>query len=308
MGINLRKLGILLGIAALFLIGVTLLAFSYTDIGIADLVGEEASAVTMADFSDVPESVAEDAVALAMELYGDYHDKYTEFVNQLLIAYAKAKDKDFVVIFNAGGWGSDLLESSPGWHEICRGITDELGKLGYSSLILDYHRTAQSIWAFIKEFVEAIADYPSKAKVLASRVEFLTEHIPDVKIIVAGESSGAVIADRVMDSLRDNPRVFSIQTGTPFWHRRETLERTLALDDNGIRPDSFARGDILTIIWSSLKALVGLSPPEGEDPGRILYFMHAPGHDYRWEYPGVYSKITQFLRQNFGLNQDIPSN
>lgn len=305
MKVNLRKLGIFVALAAVMLLGVFLLAISYIDIGFADLIGGKEKPVTVYDLSEIPESVAEDATAMAMELYGDYHDEYVEFANQLLTAYIEAKDKDFVVIFNSGGWGNDMLENSPGWCGICQGIEAELDKLGYSSLILDYRRSAESMRGMVKEFVEVVSVYPSKAKNLASRVEFLTRNVPDLKIIVAGESNGVIISDAVMNMLHDNPKVYSIQTGTPFWYKRATLERTLALESNGMVPDSFSRGDISKMVIASLKALVGISPPGDEEPGRILYFFRAPGHDYRWQYPGVYLKITDFLKQNFSLNQHI---
>ncbi len=308
MKINLRKLGIFVALTTVMVLGLLLLAFSYVDIGIIDLVGGEEKPVEIADLSAVPESVLEDATALALELYGAYQDKYTEFADQLLTAYVEAKDKDFVVIFNSGGWGTEILESSPGWDEICHGIEAELNNLGYSSLLLDYRRTAESKRGLVKEFVEVLSVYPSKAKNLASRVEFLTRNIPELKVIVAGESNGVIISDTVMDMLHDNPRVYSIQTGTPFWHKRATLERTLALEGNGMVPDSFSRGDIPKILLASLQALLGISSPEDEDPGRIFYFMRAPGHDYRWHYPDVYLKITDFLKKNFSFDERISSN
>ena len=303
MKVNLRKLGIFIAVATVLLLGVLLIAFSYIDIGIADLIGGEAKPVAITDLSEIPESVVEDAAAVARELYGDYQDKYAEFVDQLLTAYVEAKDRDFVVIFNPGGWGNKMLESSPGWNEICQGIEAELDKLGYSSLVLDYRRTAESLRGITKELVELFSVYPSKAKNLAKRVEFLTRNIPDLKIIVAGESNGAVISDTVMDMLHDNPRVYSIQTGPPFWHKQVALEHTLVLDTNGQVPDAFSNGDIPAMLITSLKALIGISSPADENPGRIFYFVRAPGHDYRWQYPDVYLKITEFLEQNFSYSE-----
>ena len=305
MKVNLRKLGIFVALSTVLLLGMLLIAFSYVDIGLTDLVVGKEKPVKITDISAVPESVVEDATAMAMELYGDYHDKYTEFADQLLTAYVEAKDKDFVVIFNSGGWGTDILENSTGWNEICHGIEAELGNLGYSSLILDYHRTAESTRGLIKEFVEVVSVYPSKARNLASRVEFLTRNIPDLIIIVAGESNGVIISDTVMDMLHDNPRVYSIQTGRPFWHKQATTERTLVLEGNGRLPDSFSHGDIYKMVITSLKALVGIPLPEDEDPGRIFYFLRAPGHDYRWQYPDVYLRITDFLKQNFSFDKRI---
>jgi hypothetical protein len=297
MKVNFRKLSIFIALSLVMLLGMLLIAFSYVDIGLT--AGKE-KPVKLTDITVVPESVAEDAMEMAMELYGDYHDKYVEFADQLLTAYVEARDKDFVLIYNSGGWGTEIRQSSTGWNEICRGIETELDNLGYSSLILDYQRTAESTRGIVKEFVEVVSVYPSKARNLAGRVEFLTRNIPDLRIILAGESNGVIISDTVMDMLHDNPRVYSIQTGTPFWHKRATLERTLALESNGMMVDTFSKGDIPTMLLASAKALVGISS-EDEDPGRILYFMRAPGHDYRWQYPDVYMRITDFLKQNFGL-------
>ncbi len=300
MFINIRRLGVLVALTAVLLLGVVLLALSYSEVGVASEIGTGGLPLSSYDISVVPQSVTEDATKLAMELFGDYQEKYKDFANQLLATYVEAKDKDFVVIFNAGGWGWNLLESSPGWRSIFTGIEAELDNLGYTSLLLDYQRTGESWWGIIDEGVEMITSYPSKAKALACRVEFLTNHVPDLRVIVTGESDGAVISDSAMNILRDNPQVYSIQTGPPFWHEPIMLDRTLVLDNNGRTPDSFSRGNIPTMLWTSLEDLLGLPQPE-EESGRILTFLRAPGHDYRWQYPKVYSQITDFLEENFGV-------
>lgn len=300
MASNIRRLGVLVALTAVLLLGVVLLALSYTEVGIASEIGTGGLPLSTYDLSAVPQSVVEDATRVAMELFGDYQEKYEDFANQLLATYVEAKDKDFVVIFNAGGWGWNLLETSPGWHSIFAGIEAELDNLGYTSLLLDYQRTSEDWRGIIDEGVEMITSYPAKAKELACRVEFLTEHVPDLRVIVTGESDGTVISDRTMNILQDNPQVYSIRTGPPFWHKPIMLDRTLLLDNNGRTPDSFSRGDIPAMLWASLKDLLGLPQPE-EESGRILKFLRAPGHDYRWQYPHVYSQITNFLEENFGL-------
>ena len=303
MAINIRRLGILVALTIVLLLGAGLLTLSYSDVGVTVGVGNGGIPLSVPDLSVVPKSVADDATKLATELFGDYQEKHDDFVSQLLAAYVEAKDKDFVVFFNSGGWGWNFIENSPGWYSISNGIKSELKNLGYSSLMLDYRRTGETLRGVIDEFVEVITAYPSKAENLACRVEFLTTHIPDLKVIVTGESNGTVVSDSAMNILRDNPQVYSIQTGPPFWHQNVMLDRTLVLDSNGMTRDSFSQGDIPAILWASLKALLSLSPAEEEDPGRILYFFRAPGHDYCWQYPGVYSQISNFLEHNFGFKQ-----
>lgn len=144
--------------------------------------------------------------------------------------------------------------------------------------------------------------YSAKAKDLAYRVEFLTTHLPELRVIIAGESNGSVICDQAMNILADNPRVYSIQTGPPFWHNNTTLDRTLVVTYNGRIPDSFSHGEFLTLVRANLRALLGLPEPTSE-AGLIAHFIRAPGHDYWWQYPAVYHQITDFLEQNFDIEK-----
>jgi len=300
MASKIRRLGILVALALILSLGVVLLALSYSGVGVTSEIGTGGISLSVSDSYAVPQSVAEDATGLARELFGDYQEKCDDFVNQLLAIYSEAKDKDFVIVFNPGGWGWSLVEASPDWQSILDGIKSELDNSGYTSLLLNYQRTGETLRGCLDECVEVANSYPSKAKDLAARVEFLTDNIPDLRVIIAGESNGTIISDSVMGVLRDNPQVYSIQTGPPFWHKNIMLDRTLVLNSNGIVPDSFSQGDFFTMIGANLKALLGLSQPE-DNSGRILYYVRAPGHEYQWQYPGVYSEILGFLDEIFGI-------
>lgn len=304
MAVKIRRIGILIALTMVLLLGAVLVTLSYTSVGVTDIVEGEGVSLALPDFSSVPESVTQDATELAISLYGEYQGKYENFARQLLATYVGAKDKDIVVIFNAGGWGWNVVNSSPGWRSIFDGIKSELVDLGYSSLLLDYKRTEATARGIFDEFIEVIASYPSKADELAHRVDFLTDHNPEIKVIIAGESNGTIISDKTMALLKDNSRVYSIQTGRPFWYRNLVAERTLLLNDNGFSPDSFSRGDVLSVVRASLKAVFGLSSLEEEAPGTIFHFLRAPGHDYSWEYPIVHTRITSFLENNFGTNHN----
>lgn len=284
--------------AVLLVLGALLVAFSYTTPGVASRV-YSGGIPPSADLSRVPGEVAGDAARLGEELFGDYGEHYEEFVTQLLATYVEARDADVILFFNPGGWGWNLIEASPGWRSIFNGIEDELDQMGYTSFLLDYRRTELTAQGIIDELVELLRAYPSKAEALSSRVEFLTRHIPEARVIVTGESDGTVIADKVMRQLQHNQQVYSIQTGPPFWHRSASRDRTLVVDDNGFHPDTFTRGEVGAMIWASLQEMVGI-PQAPEDSGRVLTFLRAPGHDYRWMYPGVRSQISDFLRANFG--------
>ena len=294
------KRRIAIALAVVLPLFVVVLALSASQIAVTSEIGSEGLPLSASDLSAVPQSVAEDANRLAAELLGDGQEKYDDFVNQLLGAYLKAKEKDFVIVFNLGGWGWNLVETSPGWCSISTGIESELNSSGYTSLLLNYRRTVNTRQGRVDELVEMITGYSSKAEELAYRVGFLTTHIPDLRVIIAGESLGTVISDRAMNILADNPQVYSIQTGPPFWHDTIMLDRTLVMTYNGINPDSFSQGDFRTIIIGNLMSFFGLSQPR-EDFGTILHHVGAPGHDYWWQYPKVYTQITSFLDKNFGI-------
>lgn len=283
-----------------FLLAMGWLSFYYTEVGMASEIGVETQEDHLSgyDYSAMPSSVLDDANELAREVIGEGRKKFQGFVNQLLATYAGAVDKDVVIIFNSGGWGWKSVEETPGWSGIIEGIKSKLDGWGQESLVLNYRRTGNGVRSCVKEFIEVAACYPSKSGELSRRVEFLTDHIPNLKVIVAGESNGTVIVDKTMDILKDNPRVFSIQTGTPFWHKSTALNRTLLLNSNGETLDTFSCGNIAVMLWVSFKSWVGLSSLE-DNPGTVLSWLRAPGHDYSWQYPVVYSEIVNFLEKNF---------
>lgn len=254
--------------------------------------------LSIQDLSAVPQSIVDDAARLATELFGNGPREYHDFINQLLATYLVAKDKDIVMFFNSGGWGWTLIEDSPEAQSFATGMESELASLGYTSLMLDYSRTASTLNGHLSELMLAVGLYPLKAKDLASRVEFLTNHIPGIKVILTGMSNGTLIGESVMNILRDIPQVYSIQLGPPFWSNSIVSDRSLAIRSNGIVPDSFSQGNVFTIIRASLESLFGMSQ---DNAGHILLYVKAPGHDYQWQYPEVRSQIISFLQQNFGL-------
>jgi len=297
-----RKIGrrrITLVLATVIPLFLLVLAISASYIGITSEIWSGGQSLPASNLSEVPQSVIEDANQLANELFGNSQDKDDYFFNQLVATYLEAKDKDFIVFFNPGGWGWNLAGASPGWSSIFTGIKSELTSSGYKSLLLNYHRTVNTFRGRLNEIVEMLNGYSSKANLLAHQVDFLTTHIPNIKVIIAGESNGTIISDQTMHILAHNPQVYSIQTGTPFWHTNMVQDRTLILNNNGIIPDSFSRGDFLTMVWANVRGWLGLPVPE-EQSGTIGNFVKAPGHDYRWQHPGVCPRIIEFLSNNFG--------
>ena len=248
-------------------------------------------------FSVLPQSMVDEANALATELFGGDLEKCHDFTSQLLAAYLAVKDKDIVIIFNSGGWGWMTVTETREGASFIAGIEFELARMGLSPVFLNHKRTVGTFNSRAGEFMLAFGLYPPKPKDLAARVAFLTNNIPDIKIILAGVSNGTLICDGVMKILKDNPRVYSMQIGPPFWDTVISSDRSLVIRSNGTMTDSFSQGDLLTIIQANIGVLFGFSQ---ENPGDILLYIAAPGHHYNWQYPAVRAQIRDFLWAKFG--------
>jgi hypothetical protein len=287
-----------IALIAVILFGIIWLTLINLEIGMAKEVGVQEPTLPAYDLSTIPQDVINDANDKANVLVGNSKDKLQTVLDELLSSYVAAKNNDIVIFFNPGGWGWNSIQDSPGWISILAGIKIKLDSLGYRYFVLNYQRTSRSLKGCIKEFFEAAAKYPRKARDLSLRVEFLTDHNTELKVIIAGESLGTVISDRCMDILEDNTRVYSIQTGTPFWYQPAELDRKLLMNSNGSGIDTFSHGDLPEMVWATFKGWFGFTSPE-DNPGNILNWLKAPGHDYSWQYPGISSEVVNFLEINF---------
>jgi len=250
--------------------------------------------------SSIQPSVVADAVRLSQELYGPSQEA-KEMVSQLLAAYTLCAGKDIIIVFNSGGWGSTSISQSVDWESIISGIKKKLSQYGYRVATINYRRTQYNFPGILNELKEMVTGYLTKARDLACRIEFLTRHYPKLRVILAGESIGTVICDSAMNYLKNNDRVFSIQTGTPFWQKNTISDRTLVLNDNGFTPDAFSHGKVMTILITSLKNFLGLD--DNRDSGTVLGFLSSPGHEYWWQDPGVCLPIEDFLSRHFGVER-----
>jgi hypothetical protein len=258
-------------------------------------VGIHEPALGVSDFSTVPESVVDYAVRMAQNATDVARKQIKTYADELVGTYHAARDKDIVIFFNSGGMGWNLTKDTPGWASILEGIRENLERLGHRTVMLNYRRTGSKLRDSAREFFEAIRRYPNKTKDLARRVLFLLDNVPGLKIIIAGESTGTVISEKTMRVFKDNKNVYSIQTGMPFWHTPVVNERTLSMNDNGLRLDTFHYKQVRAILWATFKSWFGVKL----QPGTILSWLKAPGHDYSWQYPGVSSVVISFLNDNF---------
>jgi hypothetical protein len=261
---------------------------------VVDSQGE--AALSPPNLSAFPQLIIDEANSLARETFGFSSQRQDDFATELLATYQAAQDKDVVVFFNTGGFGWDDISDTKEGQSFIDGIGSELSSLGLDPLLLNYKRTTGTINGGISEVLLAAGFYPTKHEDLAVKVEFLTDHIPEIKVILVGISNGTIICDDVVNVLEDNRRLFSIQMGPPFWSDAASTERTLVLRSNGVIPDSFSQGDLVTILRANMEALFGQNQ---QYPGDILIYIGAPGHDYMWQYTEVRGLVLNFLKDNF---------
>jgi hypothetical protein len=257
--------------------------------------------------------IEQQARDVASQVVGTSKQAQEQFVSQLLGLYYKVKDHDFAIFCTAGGWGKKPLEADTQGQTWLVGIESELTRLGYNYYEVEDIRTGKGLLDYVFELKEQLTHYPSKAKELAAKIDFLTKHVSGLKVIITGQSNGAAFAGEVITRLQSNPEVYSIQIGIPFWHRVSKTGRSLVIDNNGVGADALTQRDIVRLIKANLVRIFILNKAPAFTPidwlvtRAVLVFwpynfglgMEAPGHDYMWQYPGVGPVIQAFLVENF---------
>ncbi len=111
-GLYTLRLKIIVAVAVVLPFSLVGLVASYSWVGVTCEVGTDGCPMSVGNLAAIPQSVVEDATGLAQELFGNSQQRCDDFANQLLATYLEARDKDFVVVFNPGGWGWSLVEDS----------------------------------------------------------------------------------------------------------------------------------------------------------------------------------------------------
>lgn len=258
--------------------------------------------------------VEQQAWDMASQVVGTSKKAQEQFVSQVLDLYGKVKDHDVAIFCTSGGWGKKPLEDDKQGQTWLVGIETELTKLGYNYYEVEDIRTGQGLPGYLYEFKEQLTHYPSKAKELAAKIDFLTKHISGLRVIITGQSNGAAFAGEVISRLQGNREVYSIQIGIPFWHRVSKTDQSLVIDNNGVGADSLTQRDLGRLLKANLVRLFVLNKIPAFTPFDWLLTravlilgpydfglrLEAPGHDYLWQYPGVGPVIQNFLDKNFG--------
>ena len=247
----------------------------------------------------------EEAENLAKQLFENDAARRGRFTDRLLELNDKARDKDFLLIHNPGGWGTTHLENLLQWERsIVEGVSETIEKLGYSQLLIQYFRTERGYMETLRDVREQARFFATKAKIMSAELKFITGHLNKLRVIMIGVSQGAAFSNAVSQQLNGLNRVYDIELGIPFPYksRRVITRKTLALDSNGLMPDALMEWDVPTIVRTYLTApLRWLKYKLQRKNVKFTYCINVPGHDYNWDYPEVQRQIEDFLNLNFGL-------
>ena len=93
-----------------------------------------------------------------------------------------AAQNDVIIIFNSGGWGNTPLEEAEDFAPVIEGIQETLNEWGYNSLVIPYARTKDDLSGKITGARDFLNSFQTSSEILAEKVDFLTENLPDKKI------------------------------------------------------------------------------------------------------------------------------
>lgn len=249
-------------------------------------------------------TLQKEAHHLAEQLFGKEPKRGNEFNSHLLDIYNRAKDKEFLIIHNPGGFGGKTLEECLQWEKnVVNGICNTIENLGYSWVLVQHFRAVGGRLGYARNLTELHYLSTIKINTLVAKIRFLTKHIVNLKVILIGVSQGAAFSNAVMQQLTEIPQVYSIELGMFFTYkpRRVIGERTLAIDNNGTMPDCTFQRNMKVISKTYLLApFRWLKCRLQGRQKKFVCFIGIPGHDYDWSYPEVRRQVEKFFNSNFG--------
>jgi hypothetical protein len=210
------------------------------------------------------------------------------------------ENSNLIIIFNSGGFGTVQLDKAYDFKPIIEGTKRVAENLNYKVSIVSYYRTEESLLGKAAYLKEIIFNFPKESGYLARELEKFSKENPNDKIIMAGLSNGAAFADLTMKKINCcGNNISAIELGTPFWIKKQNKDNIIYFNNNG--QDTFSRGNIGLLIWSTVKAPFKMV--YGKIIGKPVSFpeaMNVPGHQYTWSEVGP--QISQFMGEELVKN------
>lgn len=213
----------------------------------------------------------------------------------------KATQKEVVIILNRGGWGDGGLERAQEEKTVVQGIVSYLASQGFSCELQAHERLRSP--TFLK-YLKALGDlcflYRRASRALAKEIQATLHIFPKLRILLVGYSLGAILNISTLKLLCREPRLYSIQLGSPFFVHSPTDKQILHLQR---KDDVFSSGPFLPFLVVLFQACVVVAANIGTFQGRsIVDIWHIKNHEYIWYDAAVRIPVEQFLRSNFPLD------
>ena len=196
---------------------------------------------------------------------------------------------DVVIIFNAGGWGTINYKNALDLKPFAINIKKYLEEKGLKVSIIQYYRTQDHLigkLGYLKDYVFA---FPKQSKKISNILKKTNK-----KIILLGLSNGALLCDEIMERLKGNMNVFSIEVGKPFFGICSNNKNILLI--NGFE-DDLSNGNALELlkaafIYAPIRWLKNFIFGEGISLGSAF---KVNGHNYSFD--NYRDKVFKFINK-----------
>ena len=204
-----------------------------------------------------------------------------------------AEDKDVIIIFNSGGWGDTPFEKADDFAPVIKEVQGNLSEWGYDSVVIPYQRTKTGFFGRLAGMKDFLSGFNYSSENLSKTVEFISENMPDKKIVVAGLSSGGGLTSETMEKIpKENRSVFAIAAGAPFFTKHSNAN-TLLLTNEG--EDILSKDDFKLFFYAVRAPFRWLAMNISGERISLAQCFDVPGHKYYWSSKEVNSQITSFL-------------
>ncbi|MDY6833725.1 MAG: hypothetical protein SVY53_02870 [Chloroflexota bacterium] len=214
----------------------------------------------------------------------DHLSLQSESTNELLEWYEIAKEIDFLLVYNTGGFGGSPIEQDEEWPTVLEAVQSELASLGCTSDIVEFKRGGYGSGEIIPTIGDMFNMFSETAPELAGRLGFLLKYCPELKVIITGRSTGAAFCKEVMLLLEPETNIYSIQAGLPVWYNSSAKdERTFIIEEDD---DPLSNGNIGVLIKHNLGRIPTTTPPEEGSLQILSWYLKVPGHAFNWDLMG----------------------
>ncbi len=209
------------------------------------------------------------------------------------------QNSQVIIVFNSGGWGDTPFTKADDFRPVIEGIQQTLSDWGYTSFVLPYNRTKDTLLGRVSGTREFFNLFKNTSGDLAEKIENISRTFPDKKIILTGLSnSGTFVLETYKKISRDiRSSVCAITVGMPFWAGNFGSEQHFLSLNNGGK-DALSEGNAGFLIAAVFQAPFRWI--DAKIQGRELSFsqaFHVSGHGYSWSSSQVSQTIVAFLNE-----------